>query len=172
MKKHFKILISGIIIFLVIFLFFAFLLLIDVLHGMKDFGWTITCENTLRAIGHAFESYKSDHEGSLPPSLLELKDYIKEKRPSDSAGIPICIGNIENKAGNKSYYVYKPYLSTNENRPICWDNAPHRIRWRRVPQTIVWNVLYADGHVERLRKPEFRSLMNSLGIRDSNNPSD
>ncbi|MCP4262855.1 MAG: hypothetical protein GY774_35900 [Planctomycetes bacterium] len=171
MKKHVKIFISVIIIFLVIFLFFAFLLLIDVLHGMKDFGWAITCEKTLTAIGQAVEVYKSDHEGSLPSSLSVLKDYIKEKRPSDSAGIPICVGNTDDEAGNTPYYVYKPYLSTNENRPICWDSKPHRIRGRFLADRYVWNVLYADGHVERLNRRKFMSLMSSLGISDPNNLS-
>ncbi|MCP4610741.1 MAG: hypothetical protein GY845_18695 [Planctomycetes bacterium] len=174
MKKHVKVLI------LVICICIAFLLLIsasllfisEVAYKSNAGLSMFACENTLRAIGYALEAYKSNHEGSSPSSLLELKDDIKEKYTSDSAGVPLCFGNRnDDEIGHTSYYVYNPSLSTDENRPICWDSTPHRIRSRFLSDTYVWNVLYADGHVERLRRRGFLSLMRSIGIRDPNFPS-
>jgi hypothetical protein len=162
---------THVIIFILVIFIGAFFLLIETLNGMKDFGWTFACENTLKAVGHAFEAYKADHEGSLPSSLMVLKDYIKEKYRSDSAGIPITIGNIKHEAVDTSYYVYNPSLGTDENRSICWDFSPHRISGRFLPDLYLWNVLFADGHVERLNRREFSSLMRSIGIHDPNFPS-
>ncbi|MBN1803650.1 MAG: hypothetical protein JW837_00225 [Sedimentisphaerales bacterium] len=171
MKKHVRILI------LVTCICIAFLLLIsasllfisEIAYKSNAGAHILACEKTLIAIGHAFETYRANHKGSLPSSLLELKDCIKEKYPSDSAGIPICVGNRnEDETGDTSYYVYNPSLSTNENRPICWDGKPHRIRSRLIPDTYIWNVLYADGHIERLRKRNFLGLMNSIGISEPN----
>lgn len=162
-----------IVLILVVCICIAFLfLIVDVANTVNSEARIRLCEDTLGAIGHAFEAYRANHEGSPPSSLVELKDNIKGRYARNSAGIPHCVGNRnEDETSDTSYYVYNPSLSTDENRPICWDSKAHHQRNRLLPDTYIWNVLYADGHVERLSRREFLSLMRSIGIRDPNNPS-
>ncbi len=145
--------------------------IIDSLNNVNSEARIRICENTLRGIGDTFEIYRANHQGSPPSALLELKDSIKGNYGHDWLGVPHCVGNRnEDETGNSSSYIYNPFLGTDKNRPICWDSTPHRKRWGLLPDTYVWNVLYANGQIERLNRQDFFSLMRSNGISDPNNP--
>jgi len=52
-------------------------------------------------------------------------------------------------------YVYNPSLSSSNIRPICWDSKPHRIKHLFLPDSLKWNILYSDGHIETLNHRKF-----------------
>lgn len=147
-------------IFLISALVFVFLFL-DALVGINTRGRLLVCENTLKAVACAIELYRADFNGALPPSLLELKPYIEKRYLHGEQGLPRCVGNRNEKEGSNTWsYVYDPALSNNHVRPICWDSKSHRIKHLFLPDSLRWNILYSDGHVETLNDRKlFKELL-------------
>ena len=154
------------VIFLVSALVFVFLFL-NALVGSNTIGRLLVCENTLKEIARAIELYRADFNGALPPSLLELKPYIEKRYLHGEQGLPRCVGNRnEDETSDTWEYCYYP-SSSKEISPICWDSQPHRMKSLLGSDIYLWNVLYSDGHVERLHEKEF---FRELSILISNKP--
>jgi hypothetical protein len=166
MKKHIKvsILVICICVAFLLLIFASLIFISEVAYISNAKAHILMCKKTLEETWRAFELYKKDFNGALPPSLFELRPYMKEAQPK-------CPGDREEdeKSYSRDYFYYN-MLSSKEPRPICWDSKPHRIRSRLLPDAYIWNVLYTDGHVESLNRREFLSLMRSIGIRDPNYP--
>ncbi len=165
MKKNTKVLILVLCICIAFFIlvYVSLVSFVDTLNAMNTHARILMCEKTLKAIWSALEQYMGDFNEDLPASLSELEPYMKEtwyKCPGDRE---------EDEISHSRDYCYH-ILSSKEPAPICWDSKPHRKRWRLLPDTYTWNVLYTDGHVERLNKRDFLSLMRSIGISDPNYP--
>jgi hypothetical protein len=127
------------------------LVLFGALIGLNDLIRSKQCLQTLRAIASAIEVYRADHGGSLPPSLLEVKSCIQGTYIHGPNGVPICVGNRNEKEdGEYAQYIYDPVVSSERIRPICWDSKPHRMKLIILPDVLKWNVLYTDGHIETL----------------------
>jgi hypothetical protein len=127
---------------------------------INDASHRLTCENRLKAIAQAIELYRADWDEAFPPSLLELNPYIKGKYNPGPKRISRCSGNRDETGTNSSrQYVYQPPLNSGDIVPICWDGKPHHFKGRFAPDMLLWNVLYSDGHVDRLHYDEFLKEM-------------
>jgi hypothetical protein len=133
----------------------------------NTYGRIYFCENQLKKIADAIVLYKTDYNGQWPSSLLEiLPYYYKEEYKPGISRIPKCPGNRNEKEESDEWeYSYFP-PKVNEIVPVCWDSKPHHIKSRFLPDSYIWNVLYSDGHIERLNEDGlFRAL---FGLAASN----
>jgi hypothetical protein len=143
------------------FIIVSLLVLVNSPHIFNAYTRKLMCQNTLKAIAQAIELYRADWDEVFPPSLLELNPYVEEKyRGRGPKGVPSCPGDrAEDETTKSREYVYQPPLNTGEIVPICWDSKPHRTKGIILPDTLLWIVLYSDGHVDRLHYDEFLKEM-------------
>lgn len=132
------------------------LLLLNSPYIINDAGSRLMCENTLKTMARAFELYLADHEGVYPPTLVELGPYVKEKYRPGPGRAPSCPGSRgEDETPTSWAYVYRVPSNNEGVMPICWDSKAHRRIGIILPDMFRWNVLYSDGHVDRLSDREF-----------------
>ena len=154
-----KLIFRLILVFLILFACLFLLILINTPLIGSYAGSMLMCENTLKMIANAARLYQDEWEGQWPPSLLELGPYYEGKYKPGPNKIPRCPGNgtLTGDTGSSDYFYYLP--TTGEIVPVCWDSKPHLCRGVLSPDTFSWNVLYSDGHIERLNERElFREL--------------
>jgi hypothetical protein len=149
-----KILFRLLLIFLGLILFCFLLILINTPNIMNSYNSKLMCENTLKMIANAIKLYEAEWEGQWPPSLLELGPFYEGKYKPGPNSIPKCPGDRnEHETSDPSEYYYFP-PNVEEVVPVCWDSKPHYTKVVLWPDSFMWNVLYSDGHVERLSKEE------------------
>jgi hypothetical protein len=154
-----RIIFRVILVFLVLFLCIFLFTLINTPIIMNSYGSKLMCENTLKMIANAAKLYQDKKDGQWPPSLLELGPYYEGKYKPGPNSIPKCPGggSLTGDTADSDYIYYQPIA--NEVIPVCWDSKPHRTKGVLLPDTFSSNVLYSDGHIERLSERElFREL--------------
>jgi hypothetical protein len=147
---------------IIMILYFLLLSLGDVSQHVNTKARILLCENHLKIIAKAIILYQDDWNGQWPESFEAMKQYYE-----DPNYIPKCPGNRNDQETSDSwdYYFYKPRIKGIV--PVCWDSKPHRFREAFLPDRLVWNVLYSDGHVESLEQNEF---LKALEILAATNP--
>ena len=143
-----------------IFILYFFLLLLgDFLNSANVYSRMLRCENYLKVIAKAIESYKAEFDNQWPESLEAMEKYYPYNR------IPTCPGERSEQEGSDRwiYYYFKPKVE--EVVPVCWDSKPHyNTKAKIIPAIKQWNVLYSDGHIERLNKDGLTKELENLAV--------
>ena len=162
-----KIFFRVMLIFLVFISCIIVLTLINTPNIMNSYSSKLMCENTLKMIANAAKLYQNEWEGQWPPSLLELGLYYEGKYKPEPNNIPKCPGggSFSGDTSSSEYHYYQPKVA--EVIPVCWDSKPHRTKGVILSDTFSWNVLYSDGHIERLSK---KKLIHELSQLAETNP--
>jgi hypothetical protein len=148
--------------FILLVFFVFYVLIINTFLINNAASHMLMCKNTLKMIYNASIQYRARFKGQWASSLIDLEPYYEGKYKPEPNRIPKCPGdrNLQETSVSSEYIYFPPKIE--DNVPVCWDGKPHQIRGFFFSDTLLWNVLYSDGHIKRLNKDELIQELSRL----------
>ena len=146
--------------------------LFPAIRSAQDRAETAKCMNNLRQMGVAVSSYLSDHSGNYPGGRWcdDLMPYCGMHSPDSMAKSFHCLAN---KNGQAWSYAFNANLVGKNitdivspgttvlavDYPTGWNGTiPGAAMSGKPPHSNGWNILYVDGHVERVSESRIQFL--------------